>query len=113
MKGLQRDQRLAPGRRERRARRRHQQPARRAAQAYAGQRRRSRQKLESFSDVHRRFGYTIVGGVLPVRDYHCTLRVVATGKDPAADANDKAATTAIGGVYKAGLGNLKKMLETK
>lgn len=89
------------------------------------------EKLESFSDAHRRFGYTIVGGVLPVSDYHSTVRVIAAGKDtskvtwsgtfkrkdtgdhPAADADDKTATTAISGVYQSGLDNLKKMLETK
>ncbi len=89
------------------------------------------EKLLSFDDAHHRFSYTILGGVLPVSDYHSTLHVVAIGKDsskvtwsgtfkrkdtgehPAADADDKAATTAIAGVYQSGLDNLKKILETK
>ena len=89
------------------------------------------EKLLSFDNAHRRFGYTILGGVLPVSDYHSTLHVVAVGKDsskvtwsgtfkrkdtsahPAADADDKTATTTIAGVYQSGLDNLKKILETK
>ena len=87
------------------------------------------EKLLGFDDARRQFRYAILGGVLPVSHYTSTFRVVAVGKDsarvtwpgafkrkdtgphPAADANDAAATTAIGGVYPSGLDNLKKLLE--
>ena len=41
------------------------------------------EKLLSFDDAHRRFSYTIVGGVLPVSDYTSTFRVTPVGKDSA------------------------------
>jgi hypothetical protein len=89
------------------------------------------EKLLRFDDAHRRFSYTILGGVLPVSHYTSTLRVTAVGKDsakvtwsgkfkrkdtaskPASGADDAAATTAISGVYQSGLDNLKKIIETK
>lgn len=67
------------------------------------------EKLLSFDDAHRRFSYTIAGGVLPVSDYSSTFHVTPVGKDsarvtwsgtfkrkdtgakPAADANDTTA----------------------
>ena len=89
------------------------------------------EKLLSFDDAHRRFSYTIVGGVLPVSDYTSTFRVTPVGKDsarvtwsgtfkrkdtgakPAADASDATAIKTISGVYQSGLDNLKKIIETK
>ena len=89
------------------------------------------EKLLSFDDAHRRFSYTIVGGVLPVSDYTSTFRVTPAGKDssrvtwsgtfrrkdtgarPAADANDATAVKTISGVYQSGLDHLKTLLETK
>lgn len=87
------------------------------------------EKLLAFDNAHRQFRYAILDGVLPVSHYTSTFRVTAAGKDstrvtwsgvfkrkdtgahPADDANDAAATTAIGGVYQSGLDNLKKLLE--
>jgi mxaD protein len=89
------------------------------------------EKLLSFDDKHHRFSYAILGGVLPVSDYTSTLVVKAAGKDrskvtwsgsfkrkhvganPPADENDATATKAIGGVYRGGLDNLKKVVEGK
>ncbi|MFA6229991.1 MAG: SRPBCC family protein [Rhodanobacter sp.] len=89
------------------------------------------EKLVTFNNAHRMFTYVIVDGVLPVSHYRSTFKVIAMGKDsskvtwsgsfkrkdtgahPAADADDKTAITAIGGVYQSGLDNLKKILETK
>ena len=89
------------------------------------------EKLLSFDNAHRRFSYTILGGVLPVSDYTSTFRVTPVGKDsarvtwsgtfkrkdtgakPAADANDATAIKTISGVYQSGLDNLKKIIEAK
>ena len=67
--------------------------------------------------------------MLPVSDYTSTVVVKAAGKGkstvtwsgsfkrkdtsdkPAADADDATATKTMGGVYQAGLDNLKKMME--
>ena len=90
-----------------------------------------KEKLISFDSRGRRFRYRIVEGVLPVSDYSSTFAVKSlgrnkseaiwagwfkrkdTGAHPAAAANDKAAVTAISGVYQSGLDNLKKVVEAK
>jgi mxaD protein len=89
-----------------------------------------KEKLLGFSDQEHRFRYTIVEGVLPVSHYTSTFLVRPagpgksavtwsgsfqrkdTGPAPAAGADDKAATTTIGGVYQGGLDNLKKIVES-
>jgi mxaD protein len=90
-----------------------------------------KEKLLSFDAKHRSFKYAILEGVLPVSDYTSTLRVKSAGKGkstviwsgsfkrkdtsdkPAANADDATATKTMGGVYEAGLDNLKKMMEGK
>jgi mxaD protein len=89
------------------------------------------EKLLHYSAKGHYYSYRILDSVLPVSDYHSTLRVKAAGdgksvvtwsgtfrrKDlgssPPDNANDKAATDAISGVYQAGLDNLKQSLEAK
>lgn len=89
------------------------------------------EELLHYSGKDHSYSYRILDSVLPVSDYHSTLHVTAAGagksvvtwtgtfkrKDlsskPADDANDKAATDAISGVYKSGLDNLKQSLEAK
>ena len=88
-----------------------------------------REKLLAYDPKHRSFKYAILDGVLPVSDYTSTVVVKAAGKGkstvtwsgsfkrkdtsdkPAADADDATATKTMGGVYQAGLDNLKKMME--
>jgi len=88
-----------------------------------------KEKLLAYNPAAHRVKYAILEGVLPVSDYTATIAVTGAGggktlvtwtghfqrKDtsdhPAANANDKAATDAIHGVYRAGLDNLKKQLE--
>ena len=90
-----------------------------------------KEKLLAFDDKRHTYKYSILEGVLPVSGYTSTITVQAAGKDkstvtwagsfkrkdtsdkPAADADDATATKAITGVYEAGLGNLKKMVEGK
>lgn len=90
-----------------------------------------KEKLISFDSKGRRFRYRIVEGVLPVSDYSSTFSVKSTGRNkseaiwagwfkrkdtgahPAAADDDKAAVTAISGVYQSGLDNLKKVVEAK
>ena len=90
-----------------------------------------KEKLLAFDDKRHSFRYSILEGVLPVSSYTSTVSVAAAGKGkstvtwsgsfkrkdtsdkPAADADDAAATKAIGGVYEAGLDNLKKMMEPR
>ena len=90
-----------------------------------------KEKLLSFDARDRRFRYSIIEGVLPVSDYRSTFAVKSlgrnksevlwagwfkrkdTGAHPAAADNDKAAITAISGVYQSGLDNLKKVVEAK
>ena len=90
-----------------------------------------KEKLLGFDAKHHRFRYTILEGVLPVSSYTATLSVKAAGKNrskvtwsgtfkrkntgpnPAADENDATATKTMGGVYQAGLDNLKKIVETQ
>ena len=84
--------------------------------------------LTSFDAGSMTMKYEITESVLPVRDYGATLKVEASGdksivtwramfkrKDPAnpaaAGQDDAAAKTAIEGVFKSGLENLKKIAE--
>lgn len=88
------------------------------------------EKLLEYSDADRSFKYSILKGALPVSDYTSTFVVKESGKGqstvtwsgafkrkntgdmPAANENDEAATTTMNAVYKGGLDNLKKKLET-
>lgn len=90
-----------------------------------------KEKLLAHDDKHHSYKYSILEGVLPVSDYSSTISVASTGKGkstvtwsgtfkrkdtgdkPAAGADDATATKTIGGVYQAGLDNLKKMVEGK
>ena len=88
-----------------------------------------KEKLLSFSDAGHTFGYAIVEGVLPVSGYTSKFTVTSiganktsvawsgsfkrknVGDNPADNENDKTAIDTISGVYKAGLENLKKIVE--
>jgi len=90
-----------------------------------------KEKLLAYDEAAHSFQYSILEGVLPVSDYVSTLALTADGetkttvtwsstfqrKDtsatPAEGATDQVATDAVNGVYDAGLGNLKTVLETK
>ncbi|HUX74716.1 MAG TPA: SRPBCC family protein [Steroidobacteraceae bacterium] len=90
-----------------------------------------KEQLISFDAAHRKFRYRILEGVLPVSHYTSTFIVEPRGKNkctviwagwfkrkdlsahPAAKADDKTAIDTIGGVYTAGLENLKKIAEAK
>jgi mxaD protein len=86
--------------------------------------------LTATSDArHRRYRYAIRMGVLPVSDYVATISVKAAGlnrskvtwtgtfkrkhvaANPPANADDTTATKTMVGVYRAGLDNLKKIIE--
>lgn len=87
--------------------------------------------LESYDDAGKKYSYRAKdGGALPVTNYTSTIRVTAEGNtavvewrgafyrgypnnDPPPDKNDEAAVTAVTGVYKSGLDNLKKLAEAK
>lgn len=87
--------------------------------------------LESYDDAQKKYSYRAKdGGALPVTNYTSTLSVVADGgksvvewrgafyrgfpnNDPPPELNDEAALKAVTGVYRSGLGNLKKMIESK
>ncbi|MBT2322800.1 SRPBCC family protein [Variovorax paradoxus] len=87
--------------------------------------------LESYDDAQMKYSYRAKdGGALPVTNYTATLSVVADGgksvvewrgafyrgypnNDPPPDRNDEAALKAVTGVYRSGLGTLKKMMESK
>jgi mxaD protein len=90
------------------------------------------EELLHYSGKGHYYSYRILDSGLPVSDYHSTLSVKAagpgnksvvtwtgtfkrkdTGPNPADNANDKAATDAISGVYESGLDNLKKTLEAR
>ncbi len=89
------------------------------------------EELLHYSGKGHYYSYRILDSVLPVSDYHSTLSVKAdgagksvvtwtgsfkrkdSGPNPPDNANDKAATDAISGVYESGLDNLKKTLEAK
>jgi len=88
-----------------------------------------KEKLLAFDPKHHMYRYSILESVLPVSDYTSRLAVTSAGSgktavrwsghfkrknvgdNPADNENDKAAVDTITGVYQAGLGNLKKMLE--
>lgn len=89
--------------------------------------------LESYSDAERRYSYRMKSpGPIPVTNYTSTLSVKpgeAAGStlvewrgafyrgypnnDPPPDKNDEAAVAAVTGIYKAGLANLKTLLEKR
>ncbi len=89
------------------------------------------EKLAGFDARHHRFRVTMLGGTLPVSGYTSTISIKAAGKNrskvtwsgkfkrkdtgpnPAADANDAAATGATSTFYQAGLDNLKKIIVAK
>lgn len=89
------------------------------------------EKLLGFDARHHRFKYMILESALPVSSYTSIVSVKAAGKDrskvtwsgmfrrkntglhPAANENDAAATKTMGGVYQAGLDNLKKIIVTR
>jgi mxaD protein len=90
-----------------------------------------KEKLLAYDAAHHSFKYAILEGVLPVSDYTSTVAVTSagtgkstvtwsgnfkrkdTGDKPAADADDVTATKTMGGVYQAGLDNLKTMMGGK
>jgi len=90
-----------------------------------------KEKLLAFDETGHRFRYAIIEGVLPVSHYSSTFVVTSLGTDktlvtwsgrfkrkdvgdnPSATENDKAALDAITGVYRSGLDNLKKIVESK
>ena len=90
-----------------------------------------KEKLLAFDAAGRSFKYAILEGVLPVSDYTSTIAVKSAGKNqssvtwtghfkrknvgdnPADNENDKTARDTMGGVYQAGLDNLKKIVEAK
>lgn len=85
--------------------------------------------LTTYDAANKTMKYEITDSVLPVREYGATLKVEAAGegksivtwrsmfkrKDPAnpgaAGQDDAAAKAAIGGIFKSGLENLKKISE--
>ena len=87
--------------------------------------------LESYDDAQKKYSYRAKdGGALPVTNYTATLSVVADGgksvvewrgafyrgypnNNPPPEQNDEAALKAVTGVYQSGLGNLKKLIESK
>jgi carbon monoxide dehydrogenase subunit G len=87
--------------------------------------------LESHDDAQKKYSYRAKdGGALPVTNYTSTLSVVADGgksvvewrgafyrgfpnNNPPPELNDEAALKAVTGVYRSGLGNLKKLIESK
>jgi carbon monoxide dehydrogenase subunit G len=87
--------------------------------------------LESYDDAQKKYSYRAKdGGALPVTNYTSTLSVVADGgkslvewrgafyrgypnNNPPPEQNDEAALKAVTGVYQSGLGNLKKLIESK
>lgn len=87
------------------------------------------EKLVGFDAKHHRFRLTMLGGTFPVSGYTSVVSIKAAGKNrskvtwsgrfkrkdigpnPAAGANDAAATAAIGAFYLGGLDNLKKIIE--
>ena len=89
-----------------------------------------KEKLLAHDDLRHTFKYSILEGVLPVSNYTSTLTVAADGKKakvtwsgafqrkntgpaPGPNEDDKTATDTMGGVYQAGLDNLKKIVEGK
>ncbi len=91
------------------------------------------EKLETWSEADRKFSYRMrEAGPIPVSNYSSTLAVKPgpgagttvvewrgafyrgyPNNDPPPDKNDDAAVAAVTGIYKAGLANLKALLEKK
>ncbi|MBK6850223.1 MAG: SRPBCC family protein [Burkholderiales bacterium] len=91
------------------------------------------ESLETYAEADKRYAYRMKDpGPVPVTNYSSTLQVKpgsAAGttlvewrgafyrgypnNDPPPDKNDEAAIAAITGIYKAGLGNLKSLVEKK
>ena len=91
------------------------------------------ENLESWSDADRKFSYRMKSpGPVPVSNYSSTLSVKPgetagssvvewrgafyrgfPNNDPPPDQNDEAAVKAVTGIYQAGLGSLKALLEKK
>jgi carbon monoxide dehydrogenase subunit G len=91
------------------------------------------EKLESWSDADRKFSYRMrQAGPIPVTNYSSTVTVKPgpgagtavvewrgafyrgyPNNDPPPEQNDEAAVAAVTGIYKAGLANLKELLEKK
>ena len=87
--------------------------------------------LEGYNDAQKKYNYRAKdGGALPVTNYTSTIQVAPDGNkstvewrgafyrgypnnNPPPDQNDEAAVKAVTGVYKAGLENLKKIVEGK
>lgn len=87
--------------------------------------------LESYDEAQKKYSYRAKdGGALPVTNYTSTLSVVADGgksvvewrgafyrafpnNNPPPDQNDEAALKAVTDLYRSGLGNLTKMMESK
>jgi mxaD protein len=90
-----------------------------------------KEKLLQFDEKGHRYRYAIIESVLPVSHYSATFVVTSLGADktlvtwsakfkrknlsdtPPDNENDKTATDTIEGVFKAGLDNLKKIVEAK
>jgi mxaD protein len=90
-----------------------------------------KEKLLQFDENGHRYRYAIIESVLPVSHYSATFVVTSLGANktlvtwsgkfkrknlsdtPPDNENDKAGTDAIEGVFKAGLDNLKKIVEAK
>ena len=90
-----------------------------------------KEKLLQFDENGHRYRYAITEGVLPVSHYSATFVVTSLGANktlvtwsakfkrknlsdtPPDNENDKTATDTIEGVFKAGLDNLKKIVEAK
>jgi carbon monoxide dehydrogenase subunit G len=89
------------------------------------------EKLEGYDDAQKKYNYRAKdGGALPVTNYTSTIQVTADGNqsvvewrgafyrgypnnDPPPEQNDEAAIKAVTGVYRSGLDNLKKLMESK
>jgi mxaD protein len=90
-----------------------------------------KEKLLQFDESGHRYRYAIIESVLPVSHYSATFVVTSLGANktlvtwsakfkrknlsdtPPDNENDKTATDTIEGVFKAGLDNLKKIVEAK
>ena len=90
-----------------------------------------KEKLLQFDEKGHRYRYAILESVLPVSHYSATFVVTSLGANktlvtwsakfkrknlsdtPPDNENDKTATDTIEGVFKAGLDNLKKIVEAK
>ncbi len=91
------------------------------------------EELEGYADADRKYNYRMKEpGPIPVSNYTSTIEVKPgegdkgsivvwrgafyrgyPNNDPPPDKNDEAAIKAVAGIYKAGLANLKKLVESK